>query len=173
MFHELEALAGAVDDHARWRPLAVTGSLRLAVLALLLTGGCAAAGHKALVIEDDAQFESAAMRADKPVLVMFFEAGCPPCALLEPTMDQLATEYQGRAIVSKFMILAFLGRVTSPELKIRYEIRLVPHVVLLVNGQERTHWVGYRGIEEYRKGLDEALAQARPPTPAAASRPTG
>jgi thioredoxin 1 len=95
----------------------------------------------------------------KPVLVMFFKGGCASCAALEPAMDDLANEYKDRAVIAKFMILTFTFDVTSRELKDRYGVTFVPHVTLLVNGQEKGHWIMEYNKTVYENALNEAIAQ--------------
>ncbi len=140
----------------------------VAILCLSFTAmsGCGS-GQKVLDINDDAQFQSVVGQTSKPVLVMFYKSGCPACAASEGVLDQLATEYEGRAVVARFLLLTFFSKVTSPELKERFGVWLVPHVVLLVNDHESNHWVGFKGADVYRKALDDALA--RPGPSAAAS----
>ena len=120
-------------------------NVRLAATAFLalLAGGCA--NEKAVVYADQAEVERVISSSQQPVLMMFFKGGCASCAALEPTFDQLAAEYQGRAVIGKFMILTLVFELTSPELKDRYGVVFVPHVVLLVNGQEKQHWIMDQG----------------------------
>ncbi|MFB3892481.1 MAG: thioredoxin family protein [Phycisphaerae bacterium] len=154
----------------------VPGAAALACLAAVVLSGCAAPDQRAVQINDDAQFQSvvAGAGAGKPVLVMFYKEGCPACAAESGVLDQLATEYQGKAVIAKYMIFTFVYNVMSPELQERFGIRFMPHVVLLVNDQERTHWVGYKGIDTFRKELDAAMAAGPPagPRPEPSTRPT-
>ena len=151
------------------------GATGLAALVLLaaLAGGCADSGGKAIVLQDKAEFDQVALHADKPALVMFYKGGCASCAALEPTFDKLAGEYAGRAVVAKFMILTFVFGVTSPELKEKYDVVFVPHVVLLVNGQEKKHWIMDYNIDDYRKALDQYVRPAGAEGGSAGERPAG
>jgi thioredoxin 1 len=142
--------------------------LALAALAALGTGGCQSSGST-IEIHNPAEFQSVAVDNPKPTLVLFYKQGCASCLALMPTIDKLAQEYQGRAMVGQFMILTFTFGVTSQELKDRYEVALVPHVVLLVNGKVKDHWTMEYDIDAYRKGLDAAIssgaAETVPPKP--------
>ena len=132
----------------------------LVLLAALLTGaGCQSA--TALEINDPAQLQTIVDQKDKPVLVLFYKQGCASCLALMPTIDKLAQEYDGRVSVGQYMILNFAFGVTSQDVKDRYDVILVPHVVLLVNGKERARWIMEYNIDSYRKVLDEA-APLRP-----------
>ncbi len=146
----------------------------MACLAAVALSGCAQPDQRAMQINDDAQFQSVVAGAGKPVLVMFYKEGCPACAAESGVLDQLATEYQGKAVIAKYMMFTFVYNVMSPELQDRFGIRFIPHMVLLVNDQERTHWIGYRGIDAFRKELDAALAAGAPagPRPEPSTKPT-
>ena len=133
----------------------------MAVLALsLAAGGCNSAG--ALEINDPAQLQTIVAQKDKPVLVLFYKQGCASCMALMPTINQLAREYGDRVTVGQYMILTFVFGVTSQEVKDRYDVILVPHVVLLVNGKEQARWIMEYNIDSYRKILDGVA----PPDPA-------
>jgi thioredoxin-like negative regulator of GroEL len=126
----------------------------LAVLALSLAGG-GCSSTSTLEINDPAQLQTLVAQKDKPVLVLFYKEGCASCLALMPTIDQLAREYKDRATVGQYMILTFVFGVTSQDVKDRYDVVLVPHVVLLVNGQEKARWIMEYNIDAYRKVLDQ------------------
>lgn len=124
-----------------------------ALLALSLAGGCSSAGT--LEISEPAQLQSLVDQKDKPALILFYKDGCASCLALMPTINKLAREYEGRVNVAQFMILNFVFIPTSQEVKDRYDVILVPHVVLMVNGKERARWIMEYNIDSYRKVLDE------------------
>lgn len=155
-----------LTDRAELSRTAGAGSRALAACLAcaslsLLAAGCGET-ERALVIQNEAEFQTAAVQETKPVLVMFFKQGCASCAALEPAMDELASEYKGRAVVAKFMVLTFTFGVPSPELKERYGVVFVPHVVLLVGGKEKGHWITEYSKTVYQNALNEALAQSHP-----------
>ena len=49
----------------------------------------------------DAIFEEVVLKSDKPVVVDFWAAWCGPCRMVGPIIDELSTEYEGKAIVGK------------------------------------------------------------------------
>jgi thiol-disulfide isomerase/thioredoxin len=130
-----------------------------AVLALAV-GGCAASGSQPLLVDSQEGFQQQIIQADKPVLVMFFKQGCPACIALEPTFNQLAKEYEGRAVIARYKHLSATFAVTSKELKDRYDVSFVPTVLLFVKGQEVQRWFSDYNINNYRRGLERVLSTA-------------
>ena len=46
-------------------------------------------------------FETEVLKSSQPVLVDFWATWCGPCRMIAPVIDQLAQEYDGRALVGK------------------------------------------------------------------------
>ena len=46
-------------------------------------------------------FESLAIKSDKLVMVDFWAEWCGPCRMVGPHVDELAKEYDGKAVVGK------------------------------------------------------------------------
>jgi thioredoxin 1 len=127
----------------------------VAVLLLgLAAGGCATDNARQLI--DVPDFQSV-LKSDLPVLVDFYKEGCATCMALDPTMNDLGREYAGRAIVARFELMKFHFAVTAPQLKDRYEIAMMPTVILFVKGKEQTRWVMNYTIGDYRKELDKVV----------------
>jgi len=47
----------------------------------------------------DANFQTEVMESDKVVMLDFWASWCGPCVALGPTVEAIATEYEGKAIV--------------------------------------------------------------------------
>jgi len=86
----------------------------------------------------DASFDREVVQADKPVLVDFWAAWCPPCRMLAPVLDQLADEYADSLKVVKLDIDA--NRVT-PE---RLDVRSFPTLILFKDGTPVERIVGFQ-----------------------------
>ena len=99
-------------------------------------------------------FERIVQKADRPVLVDFYADWCGPCRMLAPTIEKLAREYQGRAIVAKVNVDSL------PAIASQYGIQGIPAVLVFDKGKEVQRLVGVRSQSEYAKVLDKLVGQA-------------
>jgi thioredoxin 1 len=140
-------------------PLRCAAVLAAAAILGLAAAGCATDNVRQF--SDVADFQ-AALASSQPVVVDFYKGGCPTCLALDPTMNDLARQYDGRAVVARFEIMKPYFVVTAPELKERYDIAMVPTVILFVKGKEQARWVMNYTIGDYQRELDKLV----PPPPA-------
>jgi thioredoxin 1 len=87
------------------------------------------------------------------VLVDFWAEWCGPCRRLAPTVDALASEYQGRVTVGKMNVDENPDTPTS-----RFHVRGIPTLVVLKNGELVDTIVGIAGKEDISSMLDKHLA---------------
>lgn len=83
--------------------------------------------RKAIEITD-ANFEQL-INSDKLVLVDFWAEWCGPCRLVGPVVEELAGDYEGRAIIGKLDIEANL------QVPSRFGVRSIPTLLVFKNGQ--------------------------------------
>jgi len=83
--------------------------------------------HKAIEITD-ANFEEI-INSDKPVLVDFWAEWCGPCRMVGPVVEELAGEYEGKAIIGKVDVDA------NPQTSMKFGIRSIPTLLVFKNGQ--------------------------------------
>jgi len=88
------------------------------------------------LILTDATFDAAVRDAAAPVLVDFWAPWCPPCRALAPTLDELARDLGGQAVVAKVDIDQ------NPRLVERFGISSIPTLVVLRDGEETDRVIG-------------------------------
>ncbi|MCJ7512569.1 MAG: thioredoxin [Anaerolineales bacterium] len=86
----------------------------------------------------DSSFETVVLSSELPVLVDFGAAWCHPCRQLDPIVEELAGEWQGKAKIVKLDIDANLGTTT------RFGVMSVPTLILFVAGEPTERSSGYQ-----------------------------
>lgn len=99
-------------------------------------------------------FEQIVQKADRPVLVDFYADWCGPCRMLAPTIEKLAQEYQGRAIIAKVNVDSL------PAIASQYGIQGIPAVFVFNKGQVVQRLIGLRPQSDYAKVLDELTGRS-------------
>ena len=78
---------------------------------------------------DSSNFDSVLATKNTPVMVDFWATWCGPCRMVAPVIEQVAEEYEGRAIVGKVDVDE------CGDLAMRYGVMSIPTVMVFVNGQ--------------------------------------
>jgi thioredoxin 1 len=84
----------------------------------------------------DANFEELVLRSDKPVLLDFWAEWCPPCRMIAPSVEEIAKEYTGKAIVGKVNVDY------NPGISMKFGIRNIPVLLYFNKGEVVDKHVG-------------------------------
>ena len=66
----------------------------------------------------DANFDELVLKSDKPVMVDFWAAWCGPCRMVGPIIEEVSTDYEGKAYVGKLDVDANQEFAANMELEI-------------------------------------------------------
>ena len=82
----------------------------------------------ALIISDN-NFEEVVLKSELPVMLDVYTEWCAPCRAIAPFIEQLASEYDGKANIGK------LDAEKCPDVAAKYEIRNVPTFLFFKGGE--------------------------------------
>ena len=85
---------------------------------------------------DDSNFDEIVINSDKPVMVDFWAEWCGPCRMIAPFVEEMSTEYDGKAVVVKCDVD------TSPGVAQRFGIRNIPTALFFKDGDVANKQVG-------------------------------
>ena len=83
-------------------------------------------------------FEEEVLSSEVPVVLDFWAVWCMPCKMLAPNVEEIAKEYEGRAVVGKVDVDE------NPDLAERFGIMSIPALFVFVNGEVKEKLIGYR-----------------------------
>jgi thioredoxin 2 len=99
----------------------------------------------------DDDFAEVAERAPVPVLVDLWATWCGPCRMVSPALERLATDRAGELKLVKVDVDQ------APRLSQRFEVRAVPTLMVLRNGEVLARQPGAAPEPALRTWLDQAL----------------
>jgi thioredoxin 1 len=90
-----------------------------------------------LVLEvTDKNFKTEVLESDSLVLVDFWAEWCGPCRALAPTVERVAENHSDSINVCK------INSVENPEITTQFNIRQIPFLAFIKNGQKVAELIG-------------------------------
>ena len=86
--------------------------------------------HESIVEITEANFADEVEKSELPIMVDVWGEGCGPCKMIEPLIDQVAAEFDGKARVGKLNI----GQ--NMSIAAKFGVRSVPTIMFFKDGEE-------------------------------------
>jgi thioredoxin 1 len=97
------------------------------------------------------EFSEKVLQSDLPVLVDFTATWCGPCKMVSPLVEELASEWQGKARVFKMDVDS------NQETPIQFSVMGIPALLLFVNGEVAARVTGFKPKKQLIKTFEPHL----------------
>lgn len=99
----------------------------------------------------ESNFDEKVIQSDVPVVVDLWAEWCGPCKLLTPIMEELTTDYEGKALITKVDVDS------NPGIAAKFGVRNIPTVLFFKNGEVVDKQVGAVPKDKLTEKLDSLI----------------
>ena len=99
----------------------------------------------------DANFEEVVLKSSQPVLVDFWAEWCGPCRMLGPIIEELSSDYDGKAVIGKVDVDS------NQQYAAQFGVRNIPTVIIFKDGELVNRQVGVSQKNVYADYIDALL----------------
>jgi len=107
---------------------------------------------KSVFVFTDTNFKTEALESNVPVVVDFWAEWCGPCKAISPTIEEIASELDGKAKIGKVNVD------DNPEIANNFNVLNIPTLIFIKGGKEMGRMVGINPKAEILRKI-EALAK--------------
>lgn len=100
----------------------------------------------------DSNFKEKVLDSEGIAVVDFWAEWCGPCRMIGPLIEEMASEYDGKALIAKVDVDS------NPEISFKYGVRSIPTVLYLKNGEVVDKQVGATSKQVLSSKLDAILS---------------
>lgn len=110
-------------------------------------------GKKNLTYMTQIYFEEGVIKSDVPTVVDFYADWCGPCKSMEPAIEKLAEEYDGKIKFAKVNVDF------EQDLAAAYDVQGIPNLTIFKNGKPVKQIVGARPKDALKKEIESAIGK--------------
>jgi thioredoxin 1 len=99
---------------------------------------------------DSNSFEQEVLKSELPVVVDFYADWCGPCKRMEPLLEKISQQFDGKVKVVK------LNSDENQPLALKYQVRGLPTLILFRSGQEVDRKLGFQSEPDLNRLLSSA-----------------
>jgi len=99
----------------------------------------------------DSNFEEVVLKSSQPVLVDFWAEWCGPCRMLGPIIEELSSDYNGKAVIGKVDVDS------NQKFAAQFGVRNIPTVLIFKDGELVNRQVGVSQKNVYADYIDALL----------------
>jgi thioredoxin 1 len=100
----------------------------------------------------DANFTEMVNQNEGVSVVDFWAPWCGPCKMISPIIDELHTEYDGKAVIGKVNVD------DNPNTSMEFGVRSIPTILVFKNGEVVNKKVGVASKAELQKMIEDAMS---------------
>ena len=104
-----------------------------------------------IILTDDT-FEKEVLKSDVPFVVDFWAEWCAPCRIINPLVEELGRDYEGKIKVGKMNVDE------HPKTPATYGIMSIPTIIIFKNGKPAETLIGAQPKDNFKKSIESALS---------------